>query len=384
MKKKSNKSDGRPIVVQSSQPIQSSVMEDIVSIIKGLFNTVCKGVDKLLEGSGYKPEGKAKPIKPEDSGDGYGAGIIRTYKAGTGETVVVTIIDCDENNSGELFYVKIECQGHRTFEKDKVRKNRIEKLVDNYIDDELGASNEGEVNNNDAEGTEGQVDASCRICKVTLQRVTSSTGVDSINLMKIQANYPIKLAMEDVEEVVDSDEFVNSLQEDEPQSFEITQVPGEENPDELEYDVNEIGNDEVDTSMSYEELLKAAAKFSFDIQCIGWGAKGPDMDNLRSRLFNFKWAAESAIDLFANLMVSETHVVPHLGKLPTGGTGGVDMSQGFDYQEGLTVLDKSIDKFIQTLEEHYINLSHEIQKRVDDLIFELKNGNSANIKRAMM
>lgn len=377
MKKKSNTRGGRPIVVQSSQPIQAGVIEDIVSIIKGLFNTVCKGIDKILEGNGYKTEGKARPIKPEDSGDGYGAGIVRTYQAGSGERVVVTIIDCDENNSGKEFYIKIECDGHKTFEKEPVRKDRIEKLIDNYIDSELGASNEGEVKDNP-----GDVDASKKICKVTLQRVTSGKE-DTINLMKIQANYPIQLAMEDVQEVVEDDEFADTLTE-EPQSFEITEVPSEENPNEIEYDVNGIENDEVDTSMSYEELLKAAAKFYFDLLSLAWGAKGTDMEDLRNRVSNFRWTAESAFNMFAELMVAETHVVPHLGKLATGGTGGVDMSQGFDYQEGLTVLDKSTDKFIQTLEEHYINLSHEVQKRVDDMIYELKNGYGGNIKRAMM
>lgn len=379
---KKNNRIGKPIVVQSAQKVQAGVLEDVMSIIKGLFSTLCKGIDKVLEGSGYKPEGKAAPVKATKE---HGPGYKRQYKttkheAGSGDVVTVEVVKTNPDGSGDNVDVKISCEGHKTFEKKNVPEKKVQKYIEDYMDSELGASYEGEVA--DTSEDDENVDASSKVCRVTLQRVTCGTE-DTINLMKIQANYPIQLAMEDVQQVVEDDNFVDGLGQ-EPQSFEITEVPSEDNPDELEYNVDEIGNEEVDPSMSYEELLKAAAKFSFDIQCIGWGAKGPDMDNLRSRLFNFKWAAESAIDLFANLMVSETHVVPHLGKLPTGGTGGVDMSQGFDYQEGLTVLDKSIDKFIQTLEEHYINLSHEIQKRVDDLIFELKNGNSANIKRAMM
>lgn len=367
MKNKSNNSIGRPIVIQSSQTsVQGGVVSDISSVLKKLFDTIFKGLDKLIDGLGWE---KQEERQVERDGLTW---VDRTYKTGSSKKVFVSFAPCDD--SGKRCNLVMKAQGCKDFVKSNILISKIDDYVTEYASENELGSNEGQIS----------ADASTKVCRITLQRVTSSKGVDSINLMKIQANYPIQLAVEDVQAVVNDDEFVDSLQYDEPQSFEITEVPSEENPDEFEYDVNEIENDIVDGSMSYEELLKAAVRLSFDIQSLCWGAKGPRMEELKSKAYNWTWTVQNAIDMFAQLMVSETHVVPHLGKLATGGTGGVDMSQGFDLEEGLTVLEKSIDKFVNELENHYVNLPHEVQKRVDDMLFELKNGFQNNVKRAMM
>lgn len=376
MKKKAKAPTGKPITIQSAQAtVQAGVVDDISSIIKKLFDTIFKGIDSIFKDRGYEHAGET--VQEVDNSEftinwwhtgEQGVDIAVGYCPIDGCTDAVNIVvglgSCKKNTPMK------EWGNVKKYSNQKLGGNKLKQIAQQFAES-VGKSLEEPVTN------------ASKCLRVTLQRVTSGKE-DTINLMKIQANYPIQLAMEDVQEVVDDDEFIDSLQYDEPQSFEITEVPSEENPDELEYDVNEIDSMEVDGSMSYEELLKAAAKFYFDLLSLAWGAKGTDMEDLRNRVGNFKWTAESAFNMFAELMVAETHVVPHLGKLATGGTGGVDMSQGFDYQEGLTVLDKSIDKFIQTLEEHYINLSHEVQKRVDDMIYELKNGYGGNIKRAMM
>lgn len=370
-----NKSSGIPIVIQSTQTsVQAGVIDDISSIIKKLFDTIFKGIDSIFKDRGYEHAGET--IQQVDDSKFTinwwhtgepGVDIAVGYCPIEGRTdavnVVVGLGNCKKNTPMKSW------ENVKEYPNQTLGGNKLKKIAEQFAES-VGKSLEEPVTN------------ASKCLRITLQRVTSGKE-DTINLMKIQANYPIQLAMEDVQEVVEDDEFADTLTE-EPQSFEITEVPSEENPNEIEYDVNGIENDEVDGSFSYEELLKAAAKFYFDLLSLAWGAKGTDMEDLRNRVSNFRWTAESAFNMFAELMVAETHVVPHLGKLATGGTGGVDMSQGFDYQEGLTVLDKSIDKFIQTLEEHYINLSHEVQKRVDDMIYELKNGYGGNIKRAMM
>ena len=203
MKKKSNKSDGRPIVIQSSHSIQAGVVDDVSSIIKKLFDTIFKGIDSIFKDCGYEHAGETVQEVDDseftinwwhtgEKGVDIAVGYCPVDGSSDAVNVVVGLGSCKKNTPMK------EWRNVKKYPNQKLGGNKLKQIAQEFAQS-VGKSLEEPVTN------------STKCLRVTLQRVTSSTGVDSINLMKIQANYPIKLAMEDVEEIVDNNEFVDTL-----------------------------------------------------------------------------------------------------------------------------------------------------------------------------
>lgn len=341
--KKIKKSNGIPLVVQAS------VIDDISSIIKKLFDTIFKGIDRLIEGVGWEQKGEAETVEKNGM-----SGEVRKYATGTDEIVTVTILQMDD--SKDKFYIKMECKGHKPFEKKNVKSSDIEKWVERYIDDEMKATNEG------------RVDSSKRL-RVTLQRVNASEET-SVNLVAITANYPITLAMEDVENIVGDDDFVDTLTE-EPQSFEITEVESEEEPGEPEYDVQEISDEEVDTSDSYEKILISLISCKNDVQSIAWRMQGLQDNVFICYVDTIMYIINNSIEFFVKRIISETDIVPHPGKATSESYFDTDLA--FNYDNALQAIRDSVNHLIDELDIYYVNVKHDIQAYIDSLILNLKD-----------
>lgn len=349
--------NGQRLKTQSK--VQAGLVSDITSTIKKLLETICKGLDKLFDSKGY-----SQKDEEEIEEDGL-KGFRRTYESGTGELVAVEIFQTNEKP--ELFTVNIRANGHREVTKKRVNKNKIDDVVTDYMDQEGLGTNEGKIYDD--------ADASKKL-QVSLKKVNCSTGTE-IHLTAINANYNIIEAMTDLNAVLADDEFVDTLSE-EDQSFEIVEVT-----DADEYDVEPMDG-QINTDSSYEELLRAAVECKNDLQCVAWGAKGIDMESLKRAAGEYIWSIDCAIELFANLMIQYTGRVPHLSQLCSGYSSQVDMSEGLEYSEGLQVIKNSIDNCIDVFEALYVNLEHDVQKRVDDILVDLKNYAGNKVARALM
>lgn len=88
--------------------------------------------------------------------------------------------------------------------------------------------------------------------QISLKKVTGTTGT-SVNLIRINANYDIEEAMNDVSSIVSDDAFVEQLPENEEACYEVTS-------DENDYDVNEC-----DANFSCQDSIHQIIWDTFDI-----------------------------------------------------------------------------------------------------------------------
>lgn len=317
-----------------------SSISDAGSVAKQAFDFLFKLLDKFLTCDGFEIK-NTKDIKKDGR---EGKQIL--YEVGDhGDTVTVDLFVTEDNP--DTFTVEIHADGCKPFRKEKVPKNKIMKYVVDYAD------------TNDLGSVEGEVSSSKKL-QVCLKRVCSSTE-DTINLVAVNANYSPTDAMNDLDFLLDSEEFVNSITSDNS-SFEITQT-------EDAFDVKEI--EAVDTDRCYEVLLGAAAHLMFDIQAIHWGAKGTHFDALHGKMDNLVWHIRNDIDTIAEWMVEQTGRVPHIGNVYERGSV-LDVSQGFTYTTGLSNAQQLLREYIELLEFYYVNMPHDIQSVMDNWIRDYK------------
>lgn len=331
--------------------VQASVIDDVSSIVKKLFDTIFKGIDKLLDGRGYD---KKDEKEVEDGGH---AGTETIYESGNGDQVSVQVFQTNDNP--EQFTVIVKAKGHKEVVKKNVKRNKIDDIITTYMDSELGATNEGPIE-------------SSKRLQVTLKRVTASSGAE-IHLTAINANYSIVEAMTDLDTILADDEFANMVT-DEPKSFEITEVE-----DEDEYDVNEMDEDEeVDTTETYANMFFAALQLQYNLQYIHWGARGEQFAEIHRMVDSIMWCARENVDVLAELMVEKTGVVPHPG---TAQFATLPDPDGLDFQASLEYAITSIHDFINVLEGYYVNLDHDVQGQLDSWIRDMKKNADYFMKR---
>ena len=332
--------------------VQAGVVDDISSIIKSLFDTIFKSIDKLLDDSGYSKKDQ-KHVKEK----GF-EGTETVYESGDGDSVLVKVLQT--NSNPDLFEVTIQCEGHKPLVKRNVKEDKIEAIIDNYMDTVLESSNEGPI------------DSSKRV-RVTLKKITSGTESE-VHLTCINANYDIVEAMTHVKEVLADDEFVDNLS-DEPASFEISETLDGEG-----FDVEEIDNDNVDVNDSYRDMFYAAAAFKNNLQYIHWGAKGQKFVEIHNMVDSMLWSANDYVDTLAELTVEKTNFVPHLGLHDAA--VNVDHN-GLDYEGTLEYLLTSIKDYVNVLESYYVNMDHDVQSLLDDWIRSLNKNADYFIKRML-
>lgn len=108
--------------------------------------------------------------------------------------------------------------------------------------------------NEDSEDT-----SASRKLNITLKKVMGEKSI-SINLVKINANYSIEDALQDIDNVVSDDSFIDQLPEDKEISYEITS-------DDTEYDVNECGDFSCNDTI--RQMIYETMKFSNMIRMLG-------------------------------------------------------------------------------------------------------------------
>lgn len=192
--------------------------------------------------------------------------------------------------------------------------------------------------------------------KVTLNTITSKTDV-SINLTAINANYDIATAMQDLESVLDSEEFVSQLTE-EPVSFEITDSGDS-------YDVQQI--DCVDTFGTVIQLIQAAMQLWANIRVIHWAAKGAQFFDLHDKCDELARRALSDVDIFGEYAVEVNQIAPNPASQFCNSALLADQG-GFTAEQGYTYMRDEIKRYVNILEALYVNFPHDMQSVIDEMI----------------
>lgn len=248
----------------------------------------------------------------------------------------------------------------RNMSKKEANKGMGEADLEDDIDAEDGS---------DVEDESQQATTSSNKIAVTLQRV-SAGDEDTINLCAINASNAVK-AMNMLDEILSDDEFVATITA-EPASFEITETTDE-------YDVQ--NTDTVDTSHTFEEMLKACVECYHNLECIHWAAKGKQFKEIHSLTESLLWDVKYNVDTIAEWCVEFTKKVPNVLSYQYTPLEGCD---GFDFESAVAAAKGQIDNYIKVLECYYVNVEHDVQSVMDNWIRNLKKTSNYALDRTLM
>lgn len=220
----------------------------------------------------------------------------------------------------------------------------ITRLIDTFIEDN-GMSGKQYINT----GTQVQA---------TLIKEKDS---DEVSITAIKASCDIRAAMNIVCDIVEDDDFVDSLTDDTEQSFSIVD-------DGESWEIEPV--ESIDTSDSYCDLFREICIAKSTLDTYEW-ATGPENWRADTYLCTCKYSLQTLLEHCA------VWVINHTDKFPSViGAFGNDCTELDDLKEDGKISIQKIHNSAKTLLEglieildiYYVNLDHEEQKAVDDFI----------------
>ena len=212
------------------------------------------------------------------------------------------------------------------------------------------ADNTGEGNPMDTSGQQASPNASKHI-NVTLQKVTATS---EIKMTAIKANYNPSEVLDDMEEVMEQDEFIDSITE-EPQTFNI-QV------DDDGFDIERCeGCQECDPCESLGEALKTAIQAYRNLYIIHWMSFGNDMMKTHLLAEDMYEEMIKEIDTLGELMVEKCGTIID----PNFPCEYIEV-KNFEFQESLDVIKSLIQPYIDALDFAYCNQDSDVQSTFDE------------------
>lgn len=274
----------------------------------------------------------------------------------------------DANKKAELADQETE-EEKSTREKAEADAAQKEKMIDVYMYDEnhqlenVGTfdttTQEGISQYNALVGKGGYFDAngnnltllSSKHIDLTLKKITATS---EIKLTAVTANYNPSEVLDDLEEILDQDDFIDVLTED-PQTFAI--------------DVDDDGFDiePCDECMSADpcatlcEVFKAGIRAYRNFYIIHWMSSGNDMMKLHLLAEEMYGELIQEIDIIGELLVEKQGTVPQLDfpcdYVPV---------QDYDFQTGLTEIKPLIQMYIDCIDLAYLNQDSYVQSQMDE------------------
>ena len=193
--------------------------------------------------------------------------------------------------------------------------------------------------------------ASKRI-NVTLKKIQGSTEYD---LLGLQSNYNPSETLEDLEDVVLQDEFINTLTE-EPQTFAI-------DVDDDGYDISICEDCEISCGEGIGNIMKSGIKFYRNLYILHWMAKGNDMMKLHELSQQMYEELIEEIDTLGELMVEKCGTVIS----PSFGCDYLEI-KNYEFQEGLDIIVNYIQEYLDCIDYAYPNQTSDVQSTFDEWI----------------
>lgn len=138
--------------------------------------------------------------------------------------------------------------------------------------------------------------------KVTLQKIVADDEMD-IELIAVDSPFNVERTNDVIDRVTDSPEFVDSLPENEPASFDI-------DPDELS--VLSMNDDLcVDMSCCILKILGALYRLYFDSMYVTWNATGPNYQSVVALADTYIWTTKGLIDQLSVEHFKQFGYAPH-------------------------------------------------------------------------
>lgn len=226
----------------------------------------------------------------------------------------------------------------------------LEDLMDNSADNQQGENGQtADQGANAQTGTQTPTNQSKQI-SVKLKKITGSTNVD---VLALGSNYSPADTLDDLEDILIQDEFMNNLTE-EPRSFEI-------DVDDDGYDIAQCDDCEIDPCDSLGYLMTQGIMFYRNLYVLHWMAKGNDMMKLHLMTEELYEELIKEIDTLGELMVEKCGTVID----PNFTYSAVEI-RPYEFQEGLYILKGYINSYINFIDYAYINQSSDVQSIMDE------------------
>lgn len=325
------------IISQKKVMGQSVMAESTLSKLTNFLKTISEKLFNLFDKLG---DSGMKIVDQKDLEDG-GQWLKLEYNGNYAELTISPVAD-DEGTYNVI--VKSAIGG--TTRLDNLSEFEIDSKVESALKKIFNGSS-----NSDSE----DVNSSKKL-KVTLQAITSATGVD-VSLTAIKANYDAATAVQDLEAVLGDDAFIAQLTA-EPISFEITDAGDS-------YDIQQT--DSFDTAGTISQLIQAAMQLWANLKVIHWAAKGAQSFELHSRSDELAWKVSHDVDFFGEYAVEVKQPAPN----PISNCCDLSLitdQNGFTAEQGYAFIRDEIKKYVSVLETLYVNFPHDVQSTLDEMI----------------
>ena len=185
---------------------------------------------------------------------------------------------------------------------------------------------------------------------VTLKKIQGSTAFD---LLALKSNYSPTETLDDLDDVVIQDEFINSLTE-EPQSFNIS-------VDDDGYDISTCETCMINPCESLEQVFKCGVVMYRNLYILHWMAKGNDMMKLHLLAEEMYGELIQEIDTLGELLVEKCGTIP----TPDWCCEYVDIKP-YEFQESLKIISGFVTGYINMIDYAYPNQTSDVQSIFDE------------------
>ena len=253
----------------------------------------------------------------------------------------------DGKNKAEYPHIKVD-----DFDKKMVefleRYYEGEGLEEGFED----AQKEGRTNDKSAEFN---VDSSNKI-RVSLQKINSNSN-SSIKVNKIETKIQPILACEYIEDIIQDDEFYESLSED-PVTYDIV----------VQDDIFDVQpcDCEPNIDMTYHNILIHAYQTLFKLQTIHWNTKCRQFMRLHTMTNDYIYKQFYDIDKLAEIALQNQDWIDMNAIITC-----VNLKypvHNLDYDTALGLIESTIAEYVAVLELYYSNVPHQVQSIFDEWI----------------
>ena len=175
----------------------------------------------------------------------------------------------------------------------------------------------------------------------------------SIDLLGLKSNYNPSETLDDLEDVIYQNEFMDALTE-EPQSFTI-------GVDDDGYDIEVCEDCDISCGEGLGNILKSGITFYRNLYILHWMAKGNDMTKLHELSQEMYEELIEEIDTIGELMVEKCGTVIS----PSFGCDYLEI-RNYEFQEGLDIIVNYIQEYLDTIDYAYPNQTSDVQSTLDE------------------
>ena len=186
---------------------------------------------------------------------------------------------------------------------------------------------------------------------VTLKKIQASSDLE---ILSLDSNYLPGDTLDDIDEIINQDEFVDVLTE-EPQTFDIK-------VDDDGFDIEKCEEcGECDPCASLCEVFKSGIRAYRNLYILHWMSSGNDMMKLHNLSEEMYDELKDEIDTVGELLVEKQGTVPQLDfpcdYIPV---------QKYDFQTGLDQIKSLIQMYIDCIDYAYCNQDSDVQSTLDE------------------